>query len=178
MRTGPEFDWRTFSGKMNEKQEKMKEKLAKKDLSITNLRSEIQRIQAKKDSQDGGLTSGQEMQVGRNEQRIEQLEEEIENLGAQPLLLSSNSPHAITLLLQLLPTRAAPEADRTARVRPSWHPLLFSAAEQFEESVMDGAVKRAGGDGPAQKRKKASERATGPRVTTHARQAVLHIHWS
>ena len=82
VRTGPAFDWKTYSGKLTEKQEKVQEKLLKKDQALANLRSEIQRIQAKKDSQDGGLTQGQETQVARNEQRIEQLEEEIDMLGA------------------------------------------------------------------------------------------------
>ena len=53
----------SVTGKLTDKQEKLKEKLVKRDMTVANLRLEIQRIQAKTNSQDGGLTTGQQVQV-------------------------------------------------------------------------------------------------------------------
>ena len=75
------LDWRTYGGKLNDRQEKARDKLRRKDATIANLRSEIERISAKESSQAEGLTAGQAAQVARNEQRIEQLEAELEDAG-------------------------------------------------------------------------------------------------
>jgi len=75
-----ELDWRTYSGKLNDRQEKCRDRLRRKEATIGNLRSEIDRITAKESSQQG-LTAGQAAQVARNEQRIQQLEEELEDAG-------------------------------------------------------------------------------------------------
>lgn len=160
VRAGPAFDWKTYSGPLNEKQEKVKEKLVKKDLALTNLRSEIQRIQAKKDSQDGGLTQGQEMQVARNEQRIEQLEEEIDMLGETPAATESGLRHADDASLSPPAPSFFAFSCGIATVQPRFLSSAFltvlnpaAAAEQLEESVTDAATKRS--EPAPQKRKKA-----------------------
>lgn len=107
MRTGEAFDWKSYSGKLNERQEKLKEKLHKKDQTVQNLRAEIQRIQAKKDAQEGGLSQGQEMQVARNEQRIEQLEEEMDMLGAWRPVREEDPPKISTDFESCTPPRLA-----------------------------------------------------------------------
>jgi pSer/pThr/pTyr-binding forkhead associated (FHA) protein len=76
-----DLDWRTYTGKLNDRQEKAREKLRRKEVTIANLRSEIERISVKESGQAEGLTAGQAAQVARNEQRIEQLEAELEDAG-------------------------------------------------------------------------------------------------
>ncbi|CAI9113105.1 OLC1v1013646C1 [Oldenlandia corymbosa var. corymbosa] len=67
--------WKTYEGKLTEKQEKTREKVVKRIENIAHLNIEIKAIRAK-----GGLTHGQQMQIARNEQRISQITEELENL--------------------------------------------------------------------------------------------------
>ncbi|KVI02613.1 Forkhead-associated (FHA) domain-containing protein [Cynara cardunculus var. scolymus] len=67
-----EITWQTFKGQLTEKQEKTREKIA-------NMKKEIDAIRAKDISQ-GGLTQGQQTQIARNEQRMAQVAEELENL--------------------------------------------------------------------------------------------------
>ncbi|KAK6928031.1 hypothetical protein RJ641_006622, partial [Dillenia turbinata] len=77
-----EVTWQTYKGQLTEKQEKTREKIIKrseKASSIAHMRKEIDAIRAKDISQ-GGLTQGQQTQIARNEQRISQLLEELENL--------------------------------------------------------------------------------------------------
>ncbi|KAK4346386.1 hypothetical protein RND71_032725 [Anisodus tanguticus] len=97
-----EITWRTYEGQLTEKQEKTREKVLKrleKDLArkgnhlqmyaflmVTPLildcsyeKRDRCYIRAKDISQ-GGLTQGQQTQIARNEQRISQLVEELENL--------------------------------------------------------------------------------------------------
>ena len=76
-----DLDWRTYTGKLNDRQEKARDKLQRKEATIANLRSEIERISVKESGQAEGLTAGQAAQVARNEQRIEQLEAELEDAG-------------------------------------------------------------------------------------------------
>ena len=78
---GQALEWRTYKGRLSEKQQKAKERLQKRERTIANLRAEIERINAKS-GQDGGLSAGQQAQVTRNEQKIEELEAEIDVEGA------------------------------------------------------------------------------------------------
>ncbi|XP_052204825.1 uncharacterized protein LOC127809782 [Diospyros lotus] len=74
-----EITWQTFKGQLTEKQEKTREKVVKRLEKIAHMKKEIDAIRAKDISQ-GGLTQGQQTQIARNEQRISQIMEELENL--------------------------------------------------------------------------------------------------
>ncbi|CAN4082748.1 unnamed protein product [Withania somnifera] len=74
-----EITWQTYKGQLTEKQEKTREKVVKRLEKIAHMKKEIDAIRAKDISQ-GGLTQGQQTQIARNEQRISQILEELENL--------------------------------------------------------------------------------------------------
>ncbi|KAH6791897.1 SMAD/FHA domain-containing protein [Perilla frutescens var. hirtella] len=74
-----EITWQTYKGQLTEKQEKTREKVIKRLEKIAHMKKEIDAIRAK-DIAQGGLTQGQQTQIARNEQRISQLMEELENL--------------------------------------------------------------------------------------------------
>lgn len=74
-----EITWQNFKGQLTEKQEKTREKVLKRLEKISNMKKEIDAIRAKDISQ-GGLTQGQQTQIARNEQRMAQVAEELENL--------------------------------------------------------------------------------------------------
>lgn len=74
-----EVTWQTYKGQLTEKQEKTREKVIKRTGKIAHMKREIDLIRAKDISQ-GGLTQGQQTQIARNEQRIAQIMEELENL--------------------------------------------------------------------------------------------------
>ncbi|CAH1413238.1 unnamed protein product [Lactuca virosa] len=74
-----EITWQTFKGQLTEKQEKTREKVLKRLEKIANMKKEIDAIRAK-DIAQGGLTQGQQTQIARNEQRMAQVAEELENL--------------------------------------------------------------------------------------------------
>ncbi|KAF5748898.1 kanadaptin [Tripterygium wilfordii] len=76
---GDEITWQTYRGQLTEKQEKTREKVLKRTQKIAHMKKEIDAIRAKDISQ-GGLTQGQQTQIARNEQRIAQVFEELENL--------------------------------------------------------------------------------------------------
>jgi len=73
-----EVDWRSKfeQGKLTEKQSAIAEKIQRKERTMANLKKEIENIRAKESSQS--LTEGQQMQIGRNEQKLVQLQEEID----------------------------------------------------------------------------------------------------
>jgi hypothetical protein len=52
---------------LTDKQEKIKDKIRKKEWKIQNMKKEVEAIK-KKENTAGGLTSGQQMQMGKNEQ--------------------------------------------------------------------------------------------------------------
>ncbi|XP_043702106.1 kanadaptin [Telopea speciosissima] len=74
-----EVTWQTFKGQLTEKQEKTRNKIIKRAEKIANMKKEIDAIRVK-DIAQGGLTQGQQTQIARNEQRIAQIMEELENL--------------------------------------------------------------------------------------------------
>ncbi|KAF9684038.1 hypothetical protein SADUNF_Sadunf04G0076100 [Salix dunnii] len=74
-----EVTWQTYKGQLTEKQEKTRDKVLKRTEKISHMKKEIDAIRAK-DIAQGGLTQGQQTQIARNEQRITQLMEELENL--------------------------------------------------------------------------------------------------
>lgn len=74
-----EITWQTYKGQLTEKQEKTRDKVLKRLEKIANMKKEIDAIRAKDISQ-GGLTQGQQTQIARNEQRMSQIVEELENL--------------------------------------------------------------------------------------------------
>ncbi|CAI9752773.1 unnamed protein product [Fraxinus pennsylvanica] len=74
-----EITWQTYKGQLTEKQEKTREKVIKRLEKIAHMKKEIDAIRAK-DIAQGGLTQGQQTQIARNEQRISQVVEELENL--------------------------------------------------------------------------------------------------
>ncbi|KAL5808185.1 hypothetical protein ACOSQ3_028876 [Xanthoceras sorbifolium] len=74
-----EVTWQTYKGQLTEKQEKTREKIIKRTEKIAHMKKEIDSIRVKDISQ-GGLTQGQQTQIARNEQRIAQIMEELENL--------------------------------------------------------------------------------------------------
>ncbi|XP_042511076.1 kanadaptin [Macadamia integrifolia] len=74
-----EVTWQTYKGQLTEKQEKTRNKIIKRSEKIANMRKEIDAIRAK-DIAQGGLTQGQQTQIARNEQRMSQIMEELENL--------------------------------------------------------------------------------------------------
>ncbi|KAF3443979.1 hypothetical protein FNV43_RR13669 [Rhamnella rubrinervis] len=74
-----EVTWQTYRGQLTEKQEKTREKVIKRMEKIAHMKKEIDAIRVKDISQ-GGLTQGQQTQIARNEQRITQIVEELENL--------------------------------------------------------------------------------------------------
>lgn len=74
-----EVTWQTYKGQLTERQEKTRDKIIKRNEKVANLKKEIDAIQAKEIAQ-GGLTQGQQTQIARNEQRIEQILEELESL--------------------------------------------------------------------------------------------------
>ncbi|OMO52642.1 hypothetical protein CCACVL1_29147 [Corchorus capsularis] len=74
-----EMTWQNYKGQLTEKQEKTREKIIKRTEKIAHMKKEIDAIRAKDISQ-GGLTQGQQTQIARNEQRMTQIMEELENL--------------------------------------------------------------------------------------------------
>ncbi|KAK7820784.1 protein phosphatase 1 regulatory inhibitor subunit ppp1r8 like protein [Quercus suber] len=92
-----EVTWQTYKGQLTEKQEKTRDKILKRtekasvlviitfqqgnvsSILIAHMKKEIEAIRAKDISQ-GGLTQGQQTQIARNEQRMTQILEELENL--------------------------------------------------------------------------------------------------
>ncbi|KAJ4972964.1 hypothetical protein NE237_006138 [Protea cynaroides] len=74
-----EVTWQTYKGQLTEKQEKTRNKIIKRSEKIANMRKEIDAIRVK-DIAQGGLTQGQQTQIARNEQRMSQILEELENL--------------------------------------------------------------------------------------------------
>lgn len=74
-----EITWQTFKGQLTEKQEKTRDKVLKRLEKVANMKKEIDAIRVK-DIAQGGLTQGQQTQIARNEQRILQIVEELENL--------------------------------------------------------------------------------------------------
>ncbi|KAL5739464.1 hypothetical protein ACOSQ2_028644 [Xanthoceras sorbifolium] len=74
-----EVTWQNYKGQLTEKQEKTREKIIKRTEKIAHMKKEIDSIRVKDISQ-GGLTQGQQTQIARNEQRIAQIMEELENL--------------------------------------------------------------------------------------------------
>ncbi|KAG8384560.1 hypothetical protein BUALT_Bualt04G0130500 [Buddleja alternifolia] len=74
-----EITWQTYKGQLTEKQEKTREKVIKRLEKIAHMKKEIDAIRAK-DIAQGGLTQGQQTQIARNEQRMSQIMEELENL--------------------------------------------------------------------------------------------------
>ncbi|KAJ0041789.1 hypothetical protein Pint_18903 [Pistacia integerrima] len=94
-----EVTWQTYKGQLTEKQEKTREKVIKRTekasvhtsiathltlsstviFMIAHMKREIDQIRAK-DIGQGGLTQGQQTQIARNEQRMTQIMEELENL--------------------------------------------------------------------------------------------------
>ncbi|XP_065854823.1 uncharacterized protein [Euphorbia lathyris] len=76
---GDEITWQTYRGQLTEKQEKTREKIIKRTEKIAHMKKEIDAIRAK-DIAQGGLTQGQQTQIARNEQRMTEILEELENL--------------------------------------------------------------------------------------------------
>ncbi|KDP24318.1 hypothetical protein JCGZ_25614 [Jatropha curcas] len=76
---GDEVTWQTYKGQLTEKQEKTRDKIIKRNEKIAHMKKEIDAIRAK-DIAQGGLTQGQQTQIARNEQRMTQILEELENL--------------------------------------------------------------------------------------------------
>ncbi|XVF81821.1 hypothetical protein PTKIN_Ptkin15bG0186700 [Pterospermum kingtungense] len=74
-----EVTWQTYKGQLTEKQEKTRDKIIKRTEKIAHMKKEIDAIRVK-DIAQGGLTQGQQIQIARNEQRITQIMEELENL--------------------------------------------------------------------------------------------------
>ncbi|XP_020587911.1 kanadaptin-like [Phalaenopsis equestris] len=74
-----EITWQTYKGLLTERQEKTRSKIIKRMEKVSNMKKEIDAIRVKDISQ-GGLTQGQQMQIGRNEQRIAQIMEELDSL--------------------------------------------------------------------------------------------------
>jgi biopolymer transport protein ExbB/TolQ len=81
-----ELTWETYKGPLTEKQQKTIEKVHKRHEKMANLKKENDAIQAKEIGQ-GGLTQGQQTQMARNEQRIEQVEHT--KISSSPLLFPS-----------------------------------------------------------------------------------------
>ncbi|KAL6607021.1 hypothetical protein ACP70R_042674 [Stipagrostis hirtigluma subsp. patula] len=74
-----EITWQTYKGQLTDRQEKTRSKIVKRMEKIANMKKEIDAIRVKDISQ-GGLTQGQQTQIARNEQRISQIMEELDNL--------------------------------------------------------------------------------------------------
>ncbi|KAK1605753.1 hypothetical protein QYE76_029426 [Lolium multiflorum] len=74
-----EITWQTYTGQLTERQQKTRGKIIKRMEKVANMKKEIDAIRVKDISQ-GGLTQGQQTQIARNEQRISQIMEELENL--------------------------------------------------------------------------------------------------
>nr|ACF22717.1 FHA domain protein [Brachypodium distachyon] len=74
-----EITWQNYKGQLTDRQEKTRSKIIKRMEKVANMKKEIDAIRVKDISQ-GGLTQGQQTQIARNEQRISQIMEELENL--------------------------------------------------------------------------------------------------
>ncbi|KAM0917773.1 hypothetical protein ACQ4PT_009215 [Festuca glaucescens] len=74
-----EITWQTYTGQLTDRQQKTRGKIIKRMEKVANMKKEIDAIRVKDISQ-GGLTQGQQTQIARNEQRISQIMEELENL--------------------------------------------------------------------------------------------------
>lgn len=76
------IDWKAYvaaGNKLNDRQQKLAEKIRSKEWKIQNLKTESDRISGK-ERQEGGLTQGQATTLARNEQAIDRLSEEVEEL--------------------------------------------------------------------------------------------------
>ncbi|QDZ20174.1 kanadaptin [Chloropicon primus] len=73
-----DLDWRDRlqRGQLTEKQTTAAEKILRKERTIENLRSEVEKIRAKESA--GSLTEGQQTQLGRCEKRLGQLQGEVD----------------------------------------------------------------------------------------------------
>uniref|UniRef100_A0ACD5ZVH6 Uncharacterized protein n=1 Tax=Avena sativa TaxID=4498 RepID=A0ACD5ZVH6_AVESA len=74
-----EITWQTYTGQLTDRQEKTRGKIIKRMEKVANMKKEIDAIRVK-DIPQGGLTQGQQTQIARNEQRMSQIMEELENL--------------------------------------------------------------------------------------------------
>jgi hypothetical protein len=148
---GGEIDWRTYTGKMNEKQEKAVEKLRKREATMANLASEIERITAKEGSQQG-LTGGQSAQVARNEARMEVLRAEMEDAeeALNESLAESSAARAEAAAAGTGAGRAAAARKRRAAAEAEDAAAAGeSDSDEFYDRTAAGGAKRARAAGPA-----------------------------
>ena len=80
---GEKFSSSLQDDDVNEKDQKLLEKVRKHERKIQNMQEEISRIYMKEGKQDEGLTAGQSAAVERNDKRIEVLKTELATLEAQ-----------------------------------------------------------------------------------------------
>ena len=74
-----EIDWRTYQGTFSDRQQKLVDKIRKKETSAANMLSEIERIRAK-EGMGSGLSQGQLAQAAKNEERVAAVKHEIADL--------------------------------------------------------------------------------------------------
>lgn len=78
-----EITWRNYEGELSEKQERTKQRLEKKLRSKEHAEKEAERILAKDDKWEGGLSSKQQERLSKCRDTIESLEPIIEDLEQQ-----------------------------------------------------------------------------------------------
>eukprot|EP00877_Chromochloris_zofingiensis_P009069 jgi/Chrzof1/4415/Cz14g12090.t1 len=145
-----EVDWRkhTLKNKLTEKQEKLVDKIRKREYKINNLRTEMDRISAKEKS-EGGLTAGQASTMVRNEKAIEALTEEIEELDEQvnDSIRDSLSDKQKSQTSQQATTKRKRQADSDDEYDGS-----DSEDEFYDRTVAGGGAAGAAGSGKAAKK--------------------------
>ena len=167
---GGEIDWRTYTGKMNEKQEKAAEKLRKREATMANLASEIERISAKEGSQQG-LTAGQSAQVARNEARMEVLRAEMEDAeeALNESLAESSAARAEAAAAGTGAGRAAAARKRRAAAEAEDAAAAGdSDSDEFYDRTAAGGAKRARAAGPSADADKAGPAAVSAPAVDNA----------
>lgn len=113
---------------INEKDAGILEKIRTKERKIQNMQEEIKRIYMKESSQPDGLTDGQSAAVGRNDKRILELKESVEDLlGHLKMKSAHREGKASTGGLDKEKTSALADADdildttyQTADISTNW----------------------------------------------------------
>ncbi|GIL77354.1 hypothetical protein Vretimale_2815 [Volvox reticuliferus] len=164
------IDWRALVAtghQLNDRQQKLAEKIRSKEWKLQNLKTENQRITAK-ERQEGGLTQGQATTLARNTQAMDRLEEELEEL--EETLRESIRDALMNKKREAEAARAGgSNKKRKARPDSDDEGAGSDSSDEFFDRTTGGGGKggvsaSAAAKAAAAKRQKAASGSTGPAV--------------
>ncbi|GIL63581.1 hypothetical protein Vafri_17621 [Volvox africanus] len=163
------IDWRALVAtghQLNDRQQKLAEKIRSKEWKLQNLKTENQRITAK-ERQEGGLTQGQATTLARNSQAMERLEEELEEL--EETLRESIRDALMNKKREAEAARAGGSKKRKERADSDGEGAGSDSSDEFFDRTAGGgggggASASAAARAAAAKRQKAASGSTGPAV--------------